>query len=447
MARQLKREDILGAKEIYLYMDSIIYVVLDDSDKAYGIEKGSLDWREKNNFYDYFDSKLMLSYFSVLSPEAAVSMIENWQTNEQKESCILPEINNDKIRQAIYFATDRHNGQCRKGSCTPFIIHPMETMTILSSMKADTNLLVAGLLHDTVEDTDTTIDEIRQLFGNDVAELVGGHTEDKSRSWEERKQTEIDECREASERLKMLILADKLANLRSMYVDYRNEGESFWKRFNAPKEKQAWYYGGVQDALFELQHYSNTSQPYWEMVNLYKDIFVTFMVDRAKGLLYQICADGENYCLKKGRPEWKPFEGKISKKAEMVPRKQAERLEENWNEPFYNKVNSDLQDASYELFSDKGRHLEICLTDCKLVFSGHDLGELCKNFVGDGEYEFFYSLDEEATYFLLMKLRMKHGIRMQLAAILKVEFGAEDGAVRFAELCKSLGIEPGFHSC
>ncbi len=246
-----------------------------------------------------------------------------------KKEHVISKINNDTLLQAIYFATERHCGQCRKGTHTPFIIHPLETMTILASMKADTNLLVAGLLHDIVEDTDTSIEEIRQLFGNDVAELVGGHTEDKRQSWKERKQAEIDGCREASERLKMLILADKLANLRSMYVDYRDEGEVFWERFNAPKEMQAWYYGGVQDALYEMQLYSNTAQAYWEMVELYKDIFVSFRVDKEKGLLYQICADGETYCLKKGNPEWKSYEGKISQKVEELPRKQAERLEEN----------------------------------------------------------------------------------------------------------------------
>lgn len=283
MSRQLKKEDILRAKEIHLYMNNIIYVVLDDSDKVYGIEKGRAEWKEKDNFYDYFDSELMLSYFSTLQPEEAVSLLENWKRSKEPEEHILDGINNDKIRQAIYFATERHNGQCRKGTHTPFIIHPMETMTILASMKADINLLVAGLLHDTMEDTDTTIEEIGQLFGKDVAELVGGHTEDKSRSWEERKQTEIDECKAASERMKMLILADKLANLRSMYVDYRDEGEDFLKRFNAPKEKQAWYYGSVQDALYEMQRYSNTAQVYWEMVDLYKDIFVTFMVDKQAG--------------------------------------------------------------------------------------------------------------------------------------------------------------------
>lgn len=129
MSRQLKKEDILRAKEIYLYMGDIIYVALDDSENVYGIEKGSAEWKEKDNFYDYFNSELMLSCFLTLLPEEAVSILENWQRNEQQEEHILSKINNDKIRQAINFATERHGGQCRKGTYTPFIIHPMETMT------------------------------------------------------------------------------------------------------------------------------------------------------------------------------------------------------------------------------------------------------------------------------------------------------------------------------
>lgn len=85
---------------------------------------------------------------------------------------------NHLLEKAIHFATAKHAGQLRKGTTTPYIVHPLETMNILRSMNADTNLLIAGLLHDTVEDTDTTVEEIAEVFGTDVADLVGGHSED-----------------------------------------------------------------------------------------------------------------------------------------------------------------------------------------------------------------------------------------------------------------------------
>lgn len=188
-----------------------------------------------------------------------------------EEICASPTV----LEDAICFATKRHAGQVRKGSDIPYITHPLETMNILNAMKADTALLIAGVLHDTVEDTDTTPEEILELFGEDVAALVAAHTEDKSKSWIERKQHTIDELQTAPLRVKMLIMADKVSNLRSMYADYKLIGDELWKRFNAPKEKQTWYYGGVQDALYEMQNYPTTQSTYREMVALFNNIFCT----------------------------------------------------------------------------------------------------------------------------------------------------------------------------
>ena len=92
--------------------------------------------------------------------------------------------NNTLFDTAINFAVAKHAGQMRKGSNIPYITHPLETMTILNSMRADLNLLIAGLLHDTLEDTDTSPNELLKLFNKEVAELVAAHTEDKTKSWE-----------------------------------------------------------------------------------------------------------------------------------------------------------------------------------------------------------------------------------------------------------------------
>jgi hypothetical protein len=80
----------------------------------------------------------------------------------------------------------------------------------------------------------------------------------------------------------MLLLADKLSNMRSIAHDYEKIGDELWKRFNAPKEKQAWYYGGLQDALFSMQLYPECAQSYWEFVSRYKDVFVHFYHDKEK---------------------------------------------------------------------------------------------------------------------------------------------------------------------
>lgn len=208
------------------------------------------------------------------------------------------------LEQAIRFASKKHAGQVRKGTDTPYIVHPLEVMTILMRMKADTNLMIAGLLHDTVEDTDTTVGEIEELFGQDVADLVSHHSEDKSKSWQERKETAINELKTADLRLKMLIMADKLSNLRSIAADYSEIGDELWDRFNAPVEKQSWYYSSIQDALYDMQDNPNTRDAYWEMVGKYKDVFVRYFLSIERDKIYMISRHREDYVLVKNLPVW-----------------------------------------------------------------------------------------------------------------------------------------------
>ena len=181
--------------------------------------------------------------------------------------------NDGRLENAIGYAMNCHQGGVRKGTTKPYILHPIEVVQILSSMNADTHLLMAGILHDTVEDTDATLLDIYEMFGADVAELVGAHTEDKGKSWEERKRHTIESAAKASFRHKKLILADKLANIRNMYADYKALGEDFWKRFNAPKEKQAWYYNNMKESLKELETYVETEDAYAEFIKLCDGVF------------------------------------------------------------------------------------------------------------------------------------------------------------------------------
>lgn len=178
-----------------------------------------------------------------------------------------------KIEQAIHFATDCHSGQLRKGSDTPYIMHPLEVMQILHQMGADTDLIVAGLLHDVVEDTDTGAEEIENVFGADVASLVAHHSEDKSRTWQERKETAIREAANADERLQKLILADKLSNIRSMKRDFDAIGDKLWERFNAGKEKQAWYYKNMVKALQKLGEKAESRKFFEEFKKICEDVF------------------------------------------------------------------------------------------------------------------------------------------------------------------------------
>lgn len=241
---------------------------------------------------------------------------------------------NTRLEMAVRYAAECHKGQTRKGSNIPFIMHPLEVKEILSEMGADTNLMIAGLLHDVVEDTNTTIEEICAIFGDDVAELVGGHTEDKTKSWEERKLTEMKETLLAPLRLKMLVLADKLANMRSIRNDYMELGNALWERFNAGLRQQAWYYGEMTEVLEDMQDYPNVEPYYWEFVGLYKDVFVAYFYDEENGKIYQCNAAGEAYCLTKGSPVWSIMADVIPEEAVVVSRIFAESLEDGWNEQY-----------------------------------------------------------------------------------------------------------------
>lgn len=241
--------------------------------------------------------------------------------------------NNGTVEKALSFAMEAHRGASRKGTDTPYILHPVEVLQILTAMDADTNLMAAGLLHDTLEDTGATLLEIYDQFGTDVAALVNAHTEDKSKIWYLRKSYTIYELENINIRQKLLVLADKVANLRSMYRDYCKIGDDLWERFNAPKHMQAWYYGALNDGLSDLQNYTETEAVYWEMTALYKDLFVSYYTNDAENIIYQVSESGESYVLNKNDPQWLPLEDLVLENLTQIARKEAELMEDSWKAP------------------------------------------------------------------------------------------------------------------
>jgi len=174
------------------------------------------------------------------------------------------------IHEAIIFAARKHAGQARKGTDIPYITHPMEVMQILTENGCTEKVIIAGILHDTLEDTKTSPSEIMDLFGEDVLKIVMAESEDKSKTWKERKQATIDRLSEASIEVKMVCLADKLSNLRSMAADKAAVGDKLWERFNAPKDDIEWYYRGIFELMYVLRH---TTKMYQEFYNLLREVF------------------------------------------------------------------------------------------------------------------------------------------------------------------------------
>lgn len=156
----------------------------------------------------------------------------------------------DILEKALLAASKSHEGQYRKNTDIPYITHPVAVGMILLKSGYSEEIVAAGILHDTVEDTPLTLDEIKREFGSNIAEMVEGSSEpDKSLSWKDRKEHTIEFLKTASEEIRAVVCADKLHNIRSIIRDYELVGEEIWSRFNAGKEQQKWYYTNVVDSL------------------------------------------------------------------------------------------------------------------------------------------------------------------------------------------------------
>lgn len=163
-----------------------------------------------------------------------------------------------KLDNAIAFAVEAHGGMKRKGKERPYILHPLEAMLIVSELCEDEDVLAAAVLHDTVEDTAVTTDELERSFGSRVASLVAAESENKREelpaeaTWKIRKEETIRELKTAGRETKIICLGDKLSNLREIARDHAQAGESLWLRFNQKDKRQhAWYYGSVYEILWE----------------------------------------------------------------------------------------------------------------------------------------------------------------------------------------------------
>ena len=182
-----------------------------------------------------------------------------------------------KFERALCFAIEKHSGQTRKIHNSPYILHPLEVAAIVGTMTNDEDTLCAAVLHDTVEDTDTTLEEITESFGKRVSLLVMTETENKrsdrpaAETWHLRKEETLimlEHTKDIS--VKMMWLGDKLSNVRSFYREYRKVGDELWQQFNQkdPRE-QAWYYRTIIKSIPELKD----TDAYRELSQLVGEIF------------------------------------------------------------------------------------------------------------------------------------------------------------------------------
>lgn len=164
------------------------------------------------------------------------------------------------VDKAIKFAVDAHANTERRGKGFPYVIHVLEAMEIVATITNDPELLAAAALHDTVEDTEVTVDQIRAEFGERIAAIVKSESDeldpnkDECQTWRSRKQAAIDRLKKASMDAKTVAMGDKLSNMRAIARDYDKVGDKIWSIFHAPggKADHEWHYRGLADSLCEL---------------------------------------------------------------------------------------------------------------------------------------------------------------------------------------------------
>lgn len=173
--------------------------------------------------------------------------IDHSLTNTEKSLKIIGGFN--MLNQAIVFATKAHEGQLRKVSQSPFIIHPLAVGCLLADAGEEEDIVIAGILHDTIEDTDVTFEQINTKFGENVASLVFGCSENKALSWEERKRQTMIDLETAPEKVCIVTCADKIHNLSVSVQGIKERGVDFFIPFKKGYTDQKWYYGSIKNIL------------------------------------------------------------------------------------------------------------------------------------------------------------------------------------------------------
>ena len=186
-------------------------------------------------------------------------------------------MNSAILDKAIVYAVKAHANTERRGKGFPFIVHPMEAVAIVATMTSDQELLSAAALHDVVEDTDITVDQIRGEFGGRIAYLVEMESDKfttpkgDNLGWKDRKLASLERLANAPKEVKIVAMGDKLSNMRAIAMDYRKIGDVLWDRFHAPNGKvdHEWRYRALVEAFNDI----SDTDAYKEFAALVAEVF------------------------------------------------------------------------------------------------------------------------------------------------------------------------------
>ena len=154
------------------------------------------------------------------------------------------------LSSAVAFALEHHGPQVRKiDGRTPYVAHLFGVALILQRAGCDTETVAAGLLHDVLEDTEVTYEELERSFGPRIAEIVRGVTEDKRLPWEARKKLYVETVGQAGPEVRAVCAADKINNLTSIAQEHTVRGEQVWTVFRRGREQQIGFYEATLEAI------------------------------------------------------------------------------------------------------------------------------------------------------------------------------------------------------
>ncbi|WP_245980205.1 HD domain-containing protein [Peribacillus asahii] len=158
------------------------------------------------------------------------------------------------IEKGINFALSAHHGQMRKQTTIPYVVHPLSVGFLLQKYGYNEETITAGILHDVLEDTQATYEQLVDEFGLRVANLVEAASEkDKTLPWKVRKLHTVQTIHSLSKNGAAIVCADKLNNLSSIKEEGSRIGEEVWNRFNSGKEEQDWYYQSIATQLYRTE--------------------------------------------------------------------------------------------------------------------------------------------------------------------------------------------------
>lgn len=185
-------------------------------------------------------------------------------------------ISSSVVDEAVKFAVEAHHNQKRNGHDIPYIVHPLEAMAIVATMSEDEELLAAAVMHDVIEDTIYTYEDIEKRFNKRIADIVQAESDitvfdsDALTNWLARKKVAIEKLKNAPIEVQIVALGDKLSNMRAMYRDYQVVKDELWNRFHVKDfEMHKWRYNELVKAFDKVTDFI----AYKEFAYLVNEVF------------------------------------------------------------------------------------------------------------------------------------------------------------------------------